>query len=141
MPSLQSKPLQDIATLPPVMSARLRHVLAIVEEIEAHCITVQTVDAMDLDGTSPITLYIDAGADLEGEQAEIFDLDPSHEVRWMKYGGVRVEWAFDHPANAAVIAPTPDEDQALEAWLRGQHPDVDACADVDMDMGMEVAHG
>jgi len=133
MPSLQQTQLPDIATLPPVMSVRLRHVLAIVEEIEAHCITVQTLDALDLDGTGIVTLYIDAGADLEGDGAEIFDLSPVYEVRWMKYAGVRIEWAFEHP----VAVPAPDERAALEPWKISQrlHHAVDTA------LGREVAHG
>jgi len=94
MPSLQQTQLPDIATLPPVMSVRLRHVLAIVEEIEAHCITVQTVDALDLDGTT--TIHIDAGADLDGDGAEVM-YGTRLEVRWMKYAGVQIMWDFYRP--------------------------------------------
>lgn len=102
MPSLQQTQLPDIATLPPVMSVRLRHVLAIVEEIEAHCITVQTVDALDLDGTT--TIHIDAGADLDGDVSVAAPgARPPYEDRWMKYGGVRIEWSFPLPQSTCCI--------------------------------------
>lgn len=95
--------MADPADIPPLMSARLARVLEIVRELEAHSITVQTMDDWDCDQWP--TLFLDAGPELDGDESmgNIYDRQPPHppyEYRRMEYKGVILEWGFEHPAGA-----------------------------------------
>jgi hypothetical protein len=78
-----------------VMSAALRNVLDVVEELEAHGLTVNSIDMPFADEP---TLGIEAGPDLEGDEFSryLFGITdgPVIESRTMTYRGVLIEWTF-----------------------------------------------
>jgi hypothetical protein len=77
------------------MSAALRNVLAVVEELEAHGLTVNSLDMPFADEPS---IGIEAGPDLEGDESGRFLAEmingPLMESRTMTYRGVLIEWTF-----------------------------------------------
>jgi hypothetical protein len=77
------------------MSAALRNVLGVIEEIERNGIMVITLDMPFADEP---TIGIDAGPELDGEEIERYrlgtTLGPMMESRRMIYRGCAIEWAF-----------------------------------------------
>jgi hypothetical protein len=82
--------------LTPAMSAALRHVLSVVEEIEANGIAVLSIDMPFSDEPS---IGINAGPELDGDESYRFlartITGPRMETRSMTYQGVVIEWTFE----------------------------------------------